>query len=345
MKKHFTIFSISCLMSFASFAQITITQSDAPSAGDRIISASDTVTAVSPGPSGAGQTWNFSNVLNQGQDTTDFINPSTTPYASSFPLSNLATRGIMPPDTNYAYYKSSATEFNVQGVRQVINAVPIIVVFNPSQKIITFPSNYLTSFTTSLNYDISFPFNSPPLDSLRAKHTETDYSIIDAWGNVTTPTSTYNSLRQKYITDQIDSVWIHYFGSWTFYSETLTKDTSYRWWANGEKYAVLEMSFDTAQASLSYLVSSGLTGINEQTASATASVFPNPSTDAITISSNCEQEKRVTIFDNNGKLIAENRYSGKVVTLNVAGYSKGIYFFEVLDVNSGKLAKGKFIIQ
>ena len=349
MKKHLTPIFFFGILSSAAFSQITITQSDLPSVGMQIIQAQDTTTlTLSPGAAGPSQTWNFSALLNDVQGTTNFINPLATPYATPFPAANIAivALGANPADTIYEYLKSSAAEFNIQGINQPINGNRLSVKFNPVQKLITFPSTYMTAFQSNMDYDVTFAYITPPnIDSVRAKHTETDTSAIDGWGALTIPSGTFNCIRQKYITAQIDSLWIHSGSSWMFWQETITNDTTYRWWANGKTFNVLEMKFNgVLQKGITYFISSGVTSVKEQVISASAAAFPIPASDMITISCDFDKARAVAIFDINGNKISESAIGGKITLVNACGMPSGTYFYEIIGEDAGKLAKGKFII-
>src|ERR1043165_1935927 len=99
---------------FCASSQTIISQSDLPTPGTKIIIITDTLPAVLPGPGGPSQTWDFSLLANGGVDTTIFVDPAGTLYASSFPTANLANFNASS-DSDVGYFNSSASAFSVLG--------------------------------------------------------------------------------------------------------------------------------------------------------------------------------------------------------------------------------------
>jgi hypothetical protein len=72
MKKQVLIFFIG-LISFQVFSQVTINQSDMPSAGDTIRFSVASTNGISEGPSGGDQSWDFSNLQSTSQFVDEFL--------------------------------------------------------------------------------------------------------------------------------------------------------------------------------------------------------------------------------------------------------------------------------
>ncbi|MGL5888481.1 MAG: hypothetical protein ACRC3B_01270, partial [Bacteroidia bacterium] len=80
MKKLFLLF---CLFIFCcnGNAQITITQSDMPTANDTIrYCNADPTAAFTPTATGANYTWNFQNLTETSQGLYEYVNSISTPY-------------------------------------------------------------------------------------------------------------------------------------------------------------------------------------------------------------------------------------------------------------------------
>src|SRR6188768_1501296 len=108
MKKIFTL--IALLITVGAIAQPTVNSSTYPAPGTTLVYTEVNATALSEGSGGANQSWNFSNLTATGMtSTTSYVTASSTPYASSFPGSNLAAS---TPDGSggflYSYYTHSA---------------------------------------------------------------------------------------------------------------------------------------------------------------------------------------------------------------------------------------------
>ncbi|WP_118975664.1 T9SS type A sorting domain-containing protein [Taibaiella koreensis] len=74
-------------------------------------------------------------------------------------------------------------------------------------------------------------------------------------------------------------------------------------------------------------------------------VYPNPAKAVLNIEFPAAQEVAVKLFDMNGRIVANQNANGKnKVSINVAGFTPGLYFYQVISngaVQSGKVTVGK----
>ncbi len=86
------------------------------------------------------------------------------------------------------------------------------------------------------------------------------------------------------------------------------------------------------------------TGTNEESSSNDEIIiFPNPSTDLLTIKSEDEKILDIDIYNSAGQLVNREFFSGKLIILDVSAFDQGFYF---LEINSKtKKIRRKFIIQ
>jgi len=77
------------------------------------------------------------------------------------------------------------------------------------------------------------------------------------------------------------------------------------------------------------------TGINETNYSDPLSVYPNPTSDYLTVLSNFNPGDKITLFDISGNAISENviNSSGSHVNIATSKFSNGLYFLEVKTGN------------
>ena len=154
----FSIFAF-VIASGITSAQITITSGNMPIAGKTYFSAKDTnVTNV--GSAGPNQQWNFSGWGNHGIDTNKFVAHSSLAGYSSFPSSNL---GLMDNNTGNIFLNNSSTSLDILGVYGNFGGGPAAMPFVPSQKFISFPSNYQTTYNGTTKYIMAFPNSPSPL--------------------------------------------------------------------------------------------------------------------------------------------------------------------------------------
>lgn len=94
-------------------------------------------------------------------------------------------------------------------------------------------------------------------------------------------------------------------------------------------------------AELSPIVPPCPTGINELNEIITASVFPNPATNEITVETSSSQLSEFILYDISSKQLLQKSFIRKA-TLNILHLSKGIYFYEIKN-NASVIKKGKLI--
>jgi hypothetical protein len=337
-------------ITLASTAQITINRSDLGTLINKsFISADDStnLNLLSPGNAGASQTWNLTGIGNDYKDTIPFISPAGTACFSNFPTATLAEKvGSM-----YAYVLDNSTVMEMLGFCGIFMPPnTTIVKYTPPEKKITFPSTYNTYFTSQTKYALSFPIsNYPPYDSSKSVTHISDISLIDGWGNVTTPTGTYASLRQKLITYQTDSSFIHSStsGLWTL-SGTPTNDTTidYSWCSQNNVFiADITTKWNGQIKSATYWLST-TTGINEVKDDDQLSIYPNPSNGEFTMVSGDNGHldlNKIEIFNTLGEKVYSNQ-APTIQSLNLhLNLPKGMYFVELSKEHS--MQTKKIIIQ
>lgn len=238
------------VLSFLAFvngviAQITFTSNDVMAVGTKVYVHKDTVSTItSPGNSGANQTWSFTGVTTHVYDSIRALNPSSTPYGSSFPSSNL----VFIQGADYAYLKKQTTQLEVIGA--YISQLNTTANFQNTDIISKFPTTYLSSFADTsivVGQTTGAAIGVTSVDSVRLKRTVYKKSKTDAWGQITTDVATFNSLRICDTINQIDTIWAKTpnFG-WIMFSSTDSLMYNYSWITDDSNYGgpVFRLNFD-----------------------------------------------------------------------------------------------------
>jgi len=370
MKK--TLLSLIILTSigiYSSKAQITVNDTHLVGAGDNVVQAHDTIpVGVTIGSAGANQTWNFATVLDDnGLDTLRFRNPVGYPGASNYPLANLVLLDTQQ-DSTWIYLTKNSLGLFIVGQSQYNNGNLINLPITGA--VITFPSTMGTNFAgpwngTLFGLDVSgFPLG---LDSLKITRGTNTTSNIDGWGNVSTPFGTFASLRQIVIAESIDTTWEKSTstGNWTIISPStiatlgllgfpvtaISYDTTRtaRWWTDdpNSKFPLVEMDYEANGTvnNVDWQKSTPTVGVQEQAKAITGvSLYPNPTTNDITIETSLNNTSRIEILDVTGKLIENIVFNKSKITISVSNYDSGIYFYNIYDVNGGVLHSNKFAV-
>jgi hypothetical protein len=311
-------------------AQITITQSDMPHAGNTYITAYDTTPNVIPGGAGPGQTWNLSAIKNQYVDSLIFVTPSATPYFSYFPTSNLACHTILGGPIKgygYSYFILNSNSYQFEGIFMLGPGVEL----ETSDPYVTesFPINYLTHWSNSVRQIAKMPLGSDSTEEIMRIST---YDTVDAWGTVTTSEGTFSVLRVKEISmPAYDSVFYYAPSTgWNFlHVTTPVKGESYSWWGNGKGGDIAQLDYDSLGGHIKvarYLKVTNA-GITELNSISTVQVYPNPALNSITIETPLKSE--IEILNIHGQLIESLVANNNKAIIDISSFPSGVYFLKV----------------
>src|ERR1043165_3480388 len=140
MKKLLLSFCLWSMVSYIAKSQPTITSDNQLAIGDYFVSQSSYF-VPGEGGSGPNQTWDFTSVdANGGSVTLNVIDPSTTPFASSFPTASVA---IDDGTSLYSYYTNSSTETDYIGYGYYGETLP----YTDNHQFFVYPFTYNTTFT------------------------------------------------------------------------------------------------------------------------------------------------------------------------------------------------------
>lgn len=328
MKKISTIILISFL-SWTLNAQITVNAYDL-NLGDVVLQAVDNNFQTDLLAPGEDLMWDFSGIHGQRTDTLIPIDPATTNHASSFPESNLA---FGTPEL--ALYMSLNSEaFANLGAAGMIDSLgmDLELVYSTPDTAIRFPINYEnTSNTMGWGRSETVTFGEYTGKISRSTHR---IQTCDAWGTLTTPISSYEVLRVQEQVITIDSVFVVVVivgNEILIPIDSLNQyDTlyNYNFYSNDPtiKFPLVEVNYDPSDNSI--IEAKWLTFIDASTPGLTinnrVSIFPNPSSDFINITTDTPL-KRVHIYDLNGKLLK----SSKQNNISVSDFPNSIYYIKI----------------
>lgn len=234
MKKTFTLFILVLCLSF-SYSQITFTSNDVMAVGTKVYAHKDTLPNItSPGNFGANQTWSFTGISTHIYDSIRALNPSSTPYASYFPASNLA----FIQGADYVYLKKQSNQLEAIGA--YISMLNTPANFENTDIVSKFPTTYLSSFSDTsivVGQTTGAAIGATSVDSVRLKRTVYKKSFTDAWGQITTDVATFNSLRICDTINQIDTIWAKTTGfGWIMFSASDSLNYQYTWITDDSNY-------------------------------------------------------------------------------------------------------------
>ncbi|HNL39843.1 MAG TPA: hypothetical protein PKH43_11930 [Saprospiraceae bacterium] len=287
------------LVAQASTAQITLTSANMPGAGLTFTSdevESSFLSSLNIGAAGPNQTWNFSNA-----PTIDFpqpqyyLAPASTPFAASFPTSNLAFTDELSDTADYNYLllnNSGMSQLGLAGGTGNLN-------LNPALKLFQLPFTYQNSFNSTSQA-------SGTSEGLSVSGTYSTDVVADAYGTVTTQLGTFPCLRIKRISELNLTV--------LFFS-VIQKDTTYEWWTTQYKSPVFSYTRNSTDVfgqleygSFANVLIEQAVPVSEPDASQSLALqaAPNPTTGASTISFELSRPGKtdLLVVDATGKTVA-----------------------------------------
>lgn len=327
----------------ASYSQVTITSADGPQVNQVFVTHTDTTSSVGAGSNGPSMTWNFTTLNNHLQDSVAFSAVGGTPAASDFTTSNLCIAD--PIDSVWIYLTNNLSELTIDGYYfyDVFLGGWITIPISPPSVIIKYPSTYLSAYSDTAKLSLKFALNSPPVDSVWSKQTIFQSSNINAWGTLTTPSGSFNCLRQDYTDITLDSTFIHIFGSWSYSSRSFDTVPGARWWTTGTGYPVMEMAFDStgAVSQTTYLFLSPVGVAESGDENNFVICYPNPSVNDVHFITNVGST--ISITDAQGKLMQEVEVNEHTEKINTEAWPAGVYYYNVTGKKT-KTLSGKILV-
>ncbi len=297
MKKLYLFILIAACFTFALQAQPTLDYpANAPQIGNifemQIVEAEN----LTPGPDGAGVTWDFSVLTNTDFMQVEAIEPSATGYGGDFPEANIAfdhQQGI------YSFGIVNSTGFYDVGMVADTNGEALLIHYTDSRQCKSYPFTYNDSFTDT--YYAEFTMVKVDI-TINGTMTVTG----DAYGTLIIPTGTFNNvLRIKTITTQVDSFFM---GLLFLYADIINME-DYAWYAANSKISIFNLNINDINGviSKSAYYSEGGSSIEDLNQGLVSDfrVYPNPASDHININFELAEASdiRLSIFNQLGQQV------------------------------------------
>ncbi len=351
MRSLTTTFVLLFLLLAQSQAQITVNSSDMAGVGDLVLQAGDSTVAFGPAPGGMGsQTWDLSALAAHDTTAMEFIDPSGTPHASDFPNATMAIREVSPNgDTAHIYLEKSTSVLQVLGIAGT--EIPVALQLDPPQRILSFPANYNNTDSSQSMFDVTMDGSSFGADSVRLKNVTTKYDTISAYGSVTTPSGTYDVLRNSVTEYSVDSTWAKAFGAWGFIEES--RDTSYYhdFWSDhaSAKFPVATMNMDSTNSQVTdidWLLGLSPASVSkEDPVQRSVLLYPNPTRGKLRVEMEGVSNGIVEVMDLQGRTVQTETFQSERIILDTGDQPKGLYLLQVMNDKGKTVYRGRFEIE
>jgi hypothetical protein len=338
MKK--LLFAVSLIAPFCLSAQITITKNDLPLGGDILAQENATITGTfDEGDTGPNHVWNFdeSNLTLTGNiQQQECVDISTTPFAyqvffnspfdsehnSDFAVGLASiggsTQGLpVTLEDIYSYYQNSNSRYAIVGVGATVSGIPIPQQADPVDVVYDYPVAFGDLHTSVSEQVIQIP-------TLGYRKTnQTRVNEVDGWGTVNYFGTSYNAIRVKTTISASDSIYVDLLGFGFQFDRP--EAVEYKFLVHEWMVPLVQVNY-TAGTNSGVLVASQPVSVVENSAPQFA-VFPNPTTERLTV--NCEGANNVpfAVFDMEGKRVLEGSLSNNS-QIEVSALAYGLYFLK-----------------
>jgi hypothetical protein len=338
-----TLFTTSILC----YSQITITENNVIDVSDVLEQGIDTSGTFIHPSSGINMEWNFSSLNEHLSDVLALGAAQWFSGYSDFPNANIAT---VDTDGNELFIRKNSDGLDFLGAYGDLfdTGSNESIIFNPQNRVISFPSTMGTNFTNSFSFSV-VNYSIPNTDSVLIDITTDQDSEIDGWGELTTPFGTFEVIRQVVEEVQTTNIEAYLFGTVIFSDES--KDTAYtaRYWSNDPStgFPLVEYNYDmmsnTISEEITWLKSEPVTSLDEITANS-FSLYPNPAVDETTLSG-VDKGQKVVIYDVLGNVLLKNDIHGDLETIDLSNLKRGTYFVQINSMNGEILTRTKLVKQ
>ncbi|PSR02349.1 MAG: hypothetical protein BRD50_07370, partial [Bacteroidetes bacterium SW_11_45_7] len=228
--------------------QITITQSDMPDERDTFrYSNASSFLPVDYSATGAGHTWDFTNLNETGQYVDTFLSVLNTPlqYQPVFnqpfdpDKATLAqhddnlTFGPVQAEDVYYYYTEKSDRFRIKGFGARINGAPTPVEYNSPDVLYEFPLTYQDQYASSASFELNVP-NYALIGRTVDRSCE-----VTGWGTLITPMDSFQAIKLRCEVERSDTIFVQDAAQGVTFDQP--KEVHYKWLAKDEGVPVLQI--------------------------------------------------------------------------------------------------------
>jgi hypothetical protein len=348
MKKTLLILSVTFGLSINS--QITLTDADFMGANDSIYYTTGDDFSIDPTPAGANQTWDYSQQNGVSQKIVTHYDMSSAGflYQSAYGAADLYTDNVNMPidlgmigqflpiqlDNVVGFFQLDQNEMTNLGYGADISGFGVPMQMDTTDTYYEFPINYGDAWGGPSYFYLDM---NPVQDIIYISHARRSVEVT-GWGSLTTPYATYDVLKLKHIVVSEDSLRIDLGFGQTWLPIPMRTTTEYQWIPLGEDGPVMvvkeEDLLGVTEVYYKDAYNPSLSIEDNSAKNTTLTLYPNPSSDQVTINTELEIVSSM-IYDLNGQIVKE---FGATNTLEISELAKGKYIL-LTQTKEGTITK------
>lgn len=340
-KRYTTILSALSFTAASAFGQISISESDMPSAGDTLEYSNAFDIGLDLDDTGPDHDWDFTSTFALGMDADTFVSVGSTPFLYQFFFNNFllypdhdATMAIRGAELDlggtsfedvYDYFKDDDGAFTNVGFGATVNGLPLSVRRQPVDKVYNFPMNYGDMDTSYSAFEVSVPLLG------HYGQTQSRYNEVDGWGTISTPAGTFEALRVKSTLEITDTIYIDAVN----FGFTIPRPESieYKWLAEDEGIPVMQVNTSFGIPTLIRYKD----GIDVSTGQLEHSeglfrIYPNPAQNDVNVSlaDMPKGQLQLEVFDMCGRMVKQFSATGLTNRIDVSDFNDGQYIMRLI---------------
>lgn len=327
-------------------AQPVINETDVYNIGSSCTYGYDFTGNLTPGNAGANQSYNLQGALIDWSIQMDVVSIANSTYGNILPGNRVILMNQGADGNTYLGRSAGMLVATGEAFQDWNNPLYThIVPYQPSQVVASFPITYLQQYSGVYSESTTFYIGLDMgqgwvTDSLRTRSTTNYDYTFDGWGTLTTPSGTYNVIRQATVFTSYDTTDIYRsdINQWLInYSNDSTLRKEYTYWAVGEDFPIAVLSDVGIDGSIDdclWMVST-TTGIASRPAAQPVilAITPNPSDGIITLKTTGIDDASWSLTDLSGKELRNDKLTRETERLSFADLPAGIYMLQVRSKN------------
>ncbi len=361
--KKLLLSAFTLLFGLTSQAQYTITEAQAPLAGEVNFTYTDSLpyrddsAQVDKGMAGADQVWDIVDVDLDFENNTAYENPNdVTAYASEYPEAELAF-SFQGLGWGLIDVSSTGMEWIAVTIEENGFVPPGHKRFDDPETQAVFPSTFETTYDdeSSLRYSFEFDttFSGFDIDSARINYSSSRSVVFDGSGQLSTLYGTFdNVLRSRSeitVSNEIDvcvktipvlpCTWVPVGAVFPGFSGGEQTNVVYNWYNEQSKFPLATLTYNETDDTLQVATintDDALLSVATVKEGAKLNIYPNPASEVLYFS-NASAINRFALVDLTGKVVSNAiPANGKV---DLTAFENGIYIVVVETANGTKLTE------
>ena len=334
--------TLACTMASAqpATAQVTILPADVMQVGDRYRLAVDETPTVGFGAPGNNMTWILFNLNNTWEYSIETMLAVDAPLGTVAPGTIAAVTSL---DNSAYHFDVDADELQYTGDTWDEDGTPMGMAYTPPRVQLKFSAQAGQQHTATsrsvlewhVGEDIGWGF---VVDSVR-RRTHYAYSyVIDGWGPISTPLGFMPCIRVNTLITTTDSIDAKPVGSANWVLDVEVMDMATRevaFWSPLHSLPVVRLidqgDWGFVSSAVWIAQQEVYTGVPDTERSTPFVLFPNPAGEQVTVNTGQHRDHRYRLFNADGRLVQEGRFSGAQGTIPLTYVESGVYVLEVRD--------------